>query len=392
MTDKEALDLERRIVKETAREFKTITDPEKISYLLEKYTAGRELTVKNQYPLLKARVKPKGGTSAEVIFAYNFNKTDSFILFATFNKQIEFLFTGEQKTPDTVDAQVKEVRIASEERLEKRLMLDGEQVYASDFLIAMAESAGTSAISSKVVFKEFEARLAEKFDWVSIISTREKNDDPIIKLITEEKKGVIITDLNDEKSYEALSDEVIDMTAHKKREKFENAIFKMKNAGAVSVIYYPVFNVMARQKAMVAVINIRSNGEPFSPTTYLGLEKTAEQIQNKLIEANTLSIPVKQRVINISSGGAQIEVTDDKLKKEITRLDHMTLNIVFKLQSKLRFHAEIKHIQHIPQKDMYLVGVAFTGEVTEKSQHKGSQKEMLVENINYMGKTDGKFV
>ena len=90
---------------------------------------------------------------------------------------------------------------------------------------------------------------------------------------------------------------------------------------------------------------------------------------DRIRDANTHLIPMHQRVIDISRGGAKLKITDKNLQKYIMRSKGFIFDLVFKLQAPITIFGEVK-VSYTDDEGNLLVGVDFEGNSSRKDEMK----------------------
>ncbi len=383
-----------KLVKETDREYQRITDVEKISYILNEYMGQRPVFLKHTTPRVQVNITEREGNLLKLTFPVDFDvpKT-TFTLYVNFNKQLEFDALVDDFVQDhVVKVTISEVRIATGARTERRFRTPEDVVVTDHFLISKNRidlNPFSYAVSNRVIFHEYERQLAVKFGDIKI-----KDLDPTDRsletlLIKKHKQGAIISDTNVLEEYANTHGELnLANLQQIWKEEVQKQMKLYKEKGIKSVLLRPInYTNLKGEKFPIGYFFYKSTEKNFTAEDYHALDETADEIIERIKDANTVQVNIRQKALNVSTGGICILVDDPEFQKYVLNRDDMTFNVVFKMQSPIRLYAQVRHIYQLG-KTLY-VGLAFEG--TVHSESGVGSKKRLQENINYLLKQGSVF-
>jgi len=169
--------------------------------------------------------------------------------------------------------------------------------------------------------------------------------------------------------------------------------------GYKSIIACPLIYITESEQSFpFAYIQLISKSENFSMDKLLDVKGMTFKLVERIRDANTLTIPVHQQVVDISRGGAKIMITDDNLKKYLIRARGFIFDIVFKLQAPITIYGEIRYTNVDDDGNMF-IGVDFAGNSSRKGEMKRfysiikpmelEYKSRLLKDLKKRKKADG---
>jgi len=140
--------------------------------------------------------------------------------------------------------------------------------------------------------------------------------------------------------------------------------------GYKSILAVPIIYITESSSSVpFAYIQLISKGKNFTLDDVLVLKDHSFKLIDRIRDANTHLIPMHQRVVDISRGGAKLKITDKNLQKYILRSKGFIFDLVFKLQAPITIFGEVK-VSYTDDEDNLFVGVDFEGNSSRKDEMK----------------------
>ncbi len=321
-------------IKEVSRTWDYVNDPNIINNLILVKLNKRSLYLKNSIP--PAEFVPNQEKEGGIEFLYNpsIDIQTKVILYLDLNRHFEFHFSLKEVLSPGVAILVPEiVKVSKQQRKFSRIDVKDDSVTAANFRVSKNKISSNNIqfqISTKIIFPQFEEKYKTKYPAIRIMLPNDKN---LPLQITKE---------------EIIKPQTIQVDSK-------------------YILVYPLLTYQKNKFAPITYILLFLEEKiPKERETeiLIELERIADELYEKIIEVNTVLIKEKQRIINISEGGAAIEITNEELMKLMPYQDSFTFDLVFKLVAPIRMFAEIKYIHQLisEEKEFLVVGVDFAGE------------------------------
>jgi hypothetical protein len=301
-----------------------------------------------------------------------FKPEKTFSIYGLSDKYVEVdLEVLEEKGPGYFHCKITSGRRAIQGRRDIRFKVSSEEVVATNFKISkhtIDVSNLKIPTSIKVVLDQFQtsnSRLGDILK-VDVFSSDEKNQ--ILMHIKKSCKTLFIQDASDEGSYVPMTEDFVDL-----QDVLGNDLNKFikvnTQKGYKSIIIVPIIYITEDEKSIpFAYIQLISKTENFELGKVVDLKEESFKLVDRIRDANTVFLPVHQNVLDISRGGAKLEITDPDLKKSILKSRGFIFDIVFKLQAPITIYGDIKATQKV-ESDLH-VGVDFEGNSSRKDEMK----------------------
>jgi hypothetical protein len=301
-----------------------------------------------------------------------FKPEKTFSIYGLSDKYVEVdLEVLEEKGPGYFHCKIVSGRRAVQGRRDIRFRVTPEEVVATNFKISkhtIDVSNLKIPTSIKVVLDQFQTSNSKLGDIlkVDVFSSDEKNQ--ILMNIKKSCKTLFIQDASDESSYVPLTEDFVDLQDVLGSDL--NKFIKINTQkGYKSIIIVPIIYITENEKSIpFAYIQLISKTENFDLGKVVDLKEETFKLVDRIRDANTVLLPVHQHILDISRGGAKLEITDPELKKSILKSKGFIFDIVFKLQAPITIYGDIKATQKV---ESYLhVGVDFEGNSSRKDEMK----------------------
>lgn len=221
--------------------------------------------------------------------------------------------------------------------------------------------------SIKVILDQYEVQKRSSCDVFEVKFF--EGDDSIVNTIKKTGKSLYIQDINASESYTPLSDDFVDIKDAMGVD-FDRYVMKNKEKGYKSIVIVPIMYITDAEMLLpFAYITMISKEKHFTVEDVLKLKEEAFALVDRIRDANTVLLSVRQRVLNISRGGVRLLIDNDELKRYLARTKGFVFDIVFKLQAPITIYGEIKYTGVDADKNLVL-GLSFAGNSSRKDQMK----------------------
>ncbi len=314
-----------RLLKETPRNWQVMKDRDAILTLIEDKLQRRPLYLKGTSPAAEFVPGERRGDGLEFYYNPSVKLGTHNTLFITLNRQLELDFSlGELIGPGHVVLIPLQARVGSVQRASPRFALEDGEVTATNFRISTNSIAPNNTklqITTKVIFPEFEKLHQGEFKGLKVFLARDGAQPPGLPDAAETGTQVSIQGRP----------------------------------------YYlqPVYVLDDRKSVLLARILI-----PLAAGLQEGLsaraEELADELLQKVIDANASLVKERQRVVNISEGGVALQIDSEVLQKNLPLRDWLTFDLLFKMHAPIRFYGNIRYIGK--KDNEWLVGIDLSGQ------------------------------
>ncbi len=373
-----------KVLLESQREWETIRDPEKIRYLTQEKIKNRAYFLKHSMP--PSEFVPGVMSERGIVFAYNPETVikDNVTLFITLNRHVEIDFRIEEITePGTVLLYPLVVRIGKAIRSAPRIMTGDGDVYAANFQVSRSaiEVDNTKPqITNKVIFSEFERAHSAEFPGLRIYDYAERERPMETILLNKKSKPILLEDINGPDGFAPLSEEFEDYGALLLKEgRVEEMRKRYTENYITSLLSVPIlYTNMSGDTIPIAFMYLEARGDVhLTRVVYEKWKAIIEEILLRIVDANTVRVKEKQKVMNVSEGGAALEITNEDLKKFIPQRKWITFDLIFKLQAPLRFQAKLCHVGQMDGSIVMGVDLQGTGHSAYKQGSRDRLKTLI---------------
>ncbi|MBN2160573.1 MAG: DUF1577 domain-containing protein [Spirochaetes bacterium] len=354
------------------QEFEAIDD---VANILKSQFTNRKLYIK--YAIDKTEVNINeylpDGTLMLVTDPNYKNEGSAIIIYGLSDKYIEVdLEIVEERGPGYYHCKVIHARRAMRGRRDLRFKVAADEVVATNFRISRHTidlSSFNIPTSIKVVLEQFQSQNSKMSDVVRLDVFKPDDRDRLLLHLKKTGKTLWIPNVSDRESYNAINDDFVDM----KSLYGEDVNMVMKRyieRGYKSILAVPIIYITESSTSVpFAYIQLISKTKNFSLDDVLELKDHSFKLIDRIRDANTHLIPLHQRVLDISRGGAKLKITDKNLQKYIHRSKGFIFDLVFKLQAPITIYGEVK-VSYTDDEGNLLVGVDFEGNSSRKDEMK----------------------
>jgi hypothetical protein len=362
-----------RVTQRKQRGFNDLQSVNEVFEILQTKFVGRKLYIR--YAVDKVEIAINEFLDDQTLILGTepiFKPGKTFSIYGLSDKYVEVdLEVLEEKGPGYFHCKIVSGRRAVQGRRDIRFRVTPEEVVATNFKISkhtIDVSNLKIPTSIKVVLDQFQTSNSKLGDIlkVDVFSSDEKNQ--ILMNIKKSCKTLFVQDASDESSYVPLTEDFVDLQDVLGSDL--NKFIKINTQkGYKSIIIVPIIYITENEKSIpFAYIQLISKTENFDLGKVVDLKEETFKLVDRIRDANTVLLPVHQHILDISRGGAKLEITDPELKKSILKSKGFIFDIVFKLQAPITIYGDIKATQKV---ESYLhVGVDFEGNSSRKDEMK----------------------
>lgn len=317
-----------KLLKDAPREWQVLRDRAAVINLIENKLHRRSLYLKGSQPPAEFTPGLRTGESIEFYCSPTLELPKTIVLFLTLNRQLEVDFTlQEVKEPGHLILVPEQARIGSAQRSSPRYEIkDPDLVVATNFRISTNKIAPNNTklqITTQVIFPEFEKTLSAELPGVRVILAGDPRMPP-------ELSG---------KAHHEAAEVTIGGQLH---------------------FAQPVLVQDQDHLTLLAFIVIPAPPGGISRSLQIRADELADDLLQKVIDANTTLLKDRQRIVNISEGGVALEIDNDILRKNLPLRDWFTFDLLFKMHAPIRFYGNIRHIAK--KGENLIVGIDLSGQ------------------------------
>ncbi|MCE9499236.1 MAG: DUF1577 domain-containing protein [Leptospira sp.] len=352
-----------KVIKQSERDWETITESSKIKYILKEYMMYKELILKgyeSRPEIFFGEEKSDGSYIFKADNQIPFSEKE-FSIFKTLNKHIEVTFELLSANNGIIHCKPLLAKIAKVNRKYSRIIDAQNLIVAHNFMVSKekVDISKVTGFSGQLVFNDVEKDLKSKHPGSRIVSltanTKHTEESEIMKRT---KKIIFVKDTETMESSSEI--DCLDLKKYYEEDLvLEDKKHKFKTEKIKSFIYYPISFHTSTGPVIVGYCYTDSNSGPLPDDILQFYKETETNVNKRILDANITNVATKQNIVNICEGGILLDITDPELMKTINLKSNFTMDITFKLQAPLRFAVDIRHIE---QTDTSLfVGVEIFG-------------------------------
>ncbi len=357
-----------------AREFAVIEDQNEISELIETRLASKNKFLKNPLQKIQVSIREyKPDNTLDLITDPDFEPSGSVVtIYALLDSYIEIDLEIIEKIDGGIFyCRIKRVQKAVQGRRELRFKLTSDQAVATNFRVSrQALDIGffTIPTSIKVVLDQFHSSNSGLSDIVKVDIF--KNDDNImLKNVRKTRKALLIADTSSASEYAPAGEDFIDCRAMFGTD-LDQVIKKNIEKGYRSILITPILYINEAESVIpFGYIQMVSKSEPLTVQTAEKLKADAAKLVERIRDANTAFMAVRQEILDISKGGAKLRITDNELKKLIGKSSGFIFDLVFKFEVPVTIYAGIRS-SYTDENGNLVIGVDFQGNSSRKNEMK----------------------
>ncbi|WCL48971.1 DUF1577 domain-containing protein [Leptospira sp. GIMC2001] len=349
-------------IESNSRVWKTVNEQEFIDkFILEKFS--KELSIIKGYESSKPRAKfiskkPNGMYVLKLetdIDAVEKKGT----IYLTNERQLELDFEIVETKEDLVLMKPTLLKVAEADRKSPRIGGLLGKVTAGNFLISKQdiEESKLFGVSSGVLIQDIHRKVLKSFPNSKVIVASQGSVTEEMELSFKKSKAIFVTDTNQMKSLDA--DGILDLRKEFEDEfLLEDKILEYKKKKISSFVIFPILIPFGPPKhfAYLTVSQELGSVNPSVLDLYKEVENTFFQ---RIMDSNTYTVDVRQNIVNASTHGVAIEVTDRRIREALAVKPSLTVDLNFKMQAPIRTALAVRHITNCGDYD--LVGTEIVG-------------------------------
>ena len=358
-----------------SRDFQEFDDVEEIANILKSQFTNRRLYIKYAVDKTEITVNEYNadGTVMVVTDPNYKNEGNSLIIYGLSDKYLEIdLEVIEERGPGYYHCKIKSARRALRGRRDLCFKVAPDDVVATNFRISrhtIDVSSFNIPTSIKVVLEQFQSQNSKMSDVLRVDVFKPDDRDRLLVQMKKTGKTLWVANTAEPDSYRAMNDDFIDM--HDLYGDDLPAVMKRYiERGYKSILAVPIIYITESSSSVpFAYIQLISKSRGFDLDDVLTVKDHSFKLIDRIRDANTHLIPMHQRVVDISRGGAKLKITDKNLQKYIMRSKGFIFDLVFKLQAPITIYGEVK-VSYTDEDENLMVGVDFEGNSSRKDEMK----------------------
>ena len=375
--------------KNTEREWQRFNEQNKINYLLQQKLNSKLLLLKNSSPVVG--FSPHEYSAEGIMFSSEYNPVDNELLTlcVTLARHIEVDFIFLKNLSDgNILLKPIEARISAVIRSSKRIYVNDTVVHASNFRVpkdgVLSGFGIKNSLTNQIIFEDFQNQYSDRIPGLVIYNSSSKDIPPEVSCLKDSYLKIFVPNIHDLDENGQKEESGLFNFAEQvnKNPLLQKRILSLEENGIASIAVVPIVSKLD-QRGFISVGYILSASSDFlSDSTLEIMNELSSNILFRMAEANSIPVKVNQKVINISSGGVSLEITDKDLKDSLPEKRKMIFDITFKKQAPIRFQGDVCHFHE--EGDSLVAGVAFSG-VGHTGASMGNMKR-LQKNIESLEK------
>ncbi|MBP7583594.1 MAG: DUF1577 domain-containing protein [Spirochaetes bacterium] len=351
----------------------TLEIPEALE-LLRVYFQERKIYIKNMVDKSEVKINEFMDDNTFLIITdteYAPPPSETITIYGLLDKYVEFeLKVLEIRGPGYFHCECVAARKASAGRRDVRFKVDPDAVVATNFKFSKytLELTGfTIPTGIKVILDQFHSSHTHLSDIVKVDVF--KQSDAVLDEIKKTGNAVFVEDMSSTESYHPMTPDMVDLYTLYGHD-LKREIKRNVERGYKSMIICPLIYLDEAERSIpFAYIQVISMKEKLGIDKLLELKDHSFKLVDRIRDANTVLLPVHQKILDISRGGLRLKITDTELKKSFLKAKGFIFDIVFKLQAPITIYGDIKYTIQDSSGNMYL-GVDFAGNSSRKDEMK----------------------
>lgn len=346
------------------RPWEMVKDIGKVNYVLKEYIKLQGLKIRHKTAEAEIHFVELRDDNVYVFRLSNYVDIDTnqFIAFRTLSRHVEVGFSIVEQRGDMILCRPVFARIAKNKRSAKRYEQMDNKINMHNFLVSKSNVDLTNATgySGQILLTDLHKDLLVDFPGSKVKFIDGKPNSFQEDLIKEIKKPIYVQnatnmeppDRPDCANLKEYFEEEFSLDEHLKE-------FNKRKIG--SFVYYPIFFRSGDTSSLIAYCTLERPDQELKEEV-LDKYKQLETLFNQRIDdANTYTMEVRQPIINISESGVLLQITEPNLIRSMLAKHSFTADITFKMQAPLRFAYRIKHITQVGE--TYFVGAEIVGSI-----------------------------
>ena len=357
------------LIRDKKRELRSVKEIEIIDNIFNKYIDTSNLFLKsgynNDYITFVDRVN-----SDELLLTFSHEITEKEVTLYTIvsNRYVEFKLTvvskmGDPYPPCTYKLKINASSLAMVKRESRRVSFDQDKPRITHIAVSKVretEAELKKSISVQVIIKDYVDRI-EGYD-LKRIFYRDDDDLPLeVQFTVKKGESLFIPDLKNVKEFLKNNDAYMrDEFMPNFKSNLEVELRKLSMEYASLVIYIVNYAPLTAEVFPVCYVMLGTKDRVIDADEFDKINFISGGISDKIRKGNYREFETEGVVINLSLGGALVELKDSELIRQLSILDGILFNLVFKLRDPVRISASVVFIQQNDE-GSYHAGLQFKG-------------------------------
>lgn len=355
-------------IRDKERELRSVKEIEKIDNIIDKYVDLNNLLLKSSNVNDYVTLVKKTDDIMILTFAHEI-KDKKITLFTTVSdRYIEFSLDVIQELessypPCTYKTKIKSCSLAMVKRDSPRIPFEKDHPRATHISVSKvreSESELRKSISVQVIIKEYVDRI-EGYDLKKVVY---KTDDDIpleVQYVIEKGEPLCLSDLTDVKDFiKKNSSFFAESFTHNFKSNLEVELKKLSSEYRSLMVLIVDYSPLTAEKFPVCYLMLATRDRQIAVQEFENRENISEEISDKIRKGNYKEFEIPGKVLNLSMGGALVELQDPELIRQLSILDGILFNLVFKLWDPIRISASVVHLREVDA-GVYHAGLQFKG-------------------------------
>lgn len=347
---------------QSEREYEKFEDIKKIEYILKEYIGYKNMVLKDfeDKPEVFFLKKYEDGTYDFQVDPLVEFEDNSFVIFRTLNKHIEIKFTILKRNGGAIQCRPMWAKIAKFPRKFPRIENKEEFVYSNDFLIFPPgiDLAKISGFTGQMILENEHKTLCSNTNSTLTFFDKTGNsaEISIMKLY---KLPIAIKNTDTMENFQIENLKLFDLQEYYNAENtLQNKSVEYTQKNISCFVYYPVFFKNGKYSLPIGFFYFAGKEEKEIPEIIKIYQEIERNFNEKILKTNQKKVNIKQKVVNVSEGGFLLKITESELINSLKEKDEFSVDLVFKKQAPLQFHARVKYIS---EGNAYYVGAEIIG-------------------------------
>jgi len=194
-----------------------------------------------------------------------------------------------------------------------------------------------------------------------------------------------VEDFLKDESIVPMNDDFIDLKEIYGRD-FPKYLMKMKEKGYRSAIITPIVYIGdGEQTVPFGFISMITKEKILTFDDVISMKDKTFKLVDRISDANTALVEAKQQILDISKGGARLQIDNPDVKASLMKARGFVFDIIFRLQAPITVYGEVKFTGAEADNSL-MVGVSFTGSSSRKDEMKRFYEIMQPMELAYKKK------
>ncbi|HOO71383.1 MAG TPA: PilZ domain-containing protein [Spirochaetota bacterium] len=355
-------------VRDRKREFKTISELDKIENILIKYIDTQKLLLKSPFKNDMVNFVKREGDLITLTFSHELFEKEIIIYTFVSERYVQFKLkvktpAGGKYAPNTYNLTILSCSLAAEKRKEERFFFETDNPKITKIMVSKIQEKASElkkSISAQVIIKDYLDRMSG-FELKKPYFGNEKDIPPEVIFAVEKKESLFIPDLKDVKQFITTNEPFFkSMSDPRFKSDIEVNLRKMSREYVSLAVEIINFHSLIGEHFPFCYLELATKDRPITESESAAFSRLSEEISEKIHKGNYREFESTGKVLNISMSGALVETKDENLIRQLTLLDGILFNLVFKLRDPIRISALVVYIYQA-ETGIYHIGLQFKG-------------------------------